>query len=203
MSNGRNRGTGYSRVRMPNADRPPIGRAVFTLILSLLLPPLGLMFMWRMAVFQQRGRILISVLSTVEMMLFIFLMLPGVVLETAMPIPSTPQAVSFAPESNVRSALSNMDEILYQKELDEMLAQGGDANALLPDEEQLQLAAAEQEAILGTTVYSVYSGARFYHSSQVCGNQSNRRALTVREAMAEGLGACPDCNPPVYGFTTE
>ena len=32
--------------------------------------------------------------------------------------------------------------------------------------------------------------------SSMCGNQSNRRSLTVREAILEGLGACSDCNPP-------
>ena len=58
---------------------------------------------------------------------------------------------------------------------------------------------AEQEAILHTIVYSVYgNGARYYHKNSVCGTQSNRRELTVEEAMAEGMGACPDCDPPVY-----
>jgi hypothetical protein len=57
--------------------------------------------------------------------------------------------------------------------------------------------AAKEEEILNTKVYSVYSGARLYHATTVCGTQSNRRELTVREAMAEGMGACKDCNPPV------
>ena len=69
--------------------------------------------------------------------------------------------------------------------------------------EQRAEQAAKEEAILNTKVYSVYSGARLYHSSTVCGTQSNRRPLTVEEALGEGLGACPDCNPPVYGFTSE
>ena len=55
---------------------------------------------------------------------------------------------------------------------------------------------------MNTIVYSVYSGAVYYHATTVCGNQSNRRELTVAEAMSEGLGACPNCNPPVYGFIT-
>ena len=52
------------------------------------------------------------------------------------------------------------------------------------------------EEINNTIVYAVNSGAKYYHAVQVCGNQSNRRSLTVREAILEGLGACSDCNPP-------
>ena len=57
-------------------------------------------------------------------------------------------------------------------------------------------AARKQEEINNTIVYAVNSGAKYYHAVQVCGNQSNRRSLTVREAILEGLGACSDCNPP-------
>ena len=56
----------------------------------------------------------------------------------------------------------------------------------------------EQEAILNTTVYAVYNNAKMYHAREVCGTQSNRRQLTVQEALLEGLGACPNCNPPVF-----
>ena len=53
------------------------------------------------------------------------------------------------------------------------------------------------EPILNTVVYSVYSNAKYYHVSKVCGNQTNARELTVRKALQEGLEPCPDCNPPV------
>ena len=88
------------------------------------------------------------------------------------------------------------------EQLEEVLAQGGSETDLLSDAEQMALIEAEQEAILQTSVYCYSgSGARFYHLEPVCGNQSNRRELTVEQAMLEGMGACPDCNPPVYGFT--
>ena len=50
---------------------------------------------------------------------------------------------------------------------------------------------------MNTTVYSVFRGAKYYHVSTVCGNQSNGRELTVQEAIMEGMAACPNCNPPV------
>ena len=57
----------------------------------------------------------------------------------------------------------------------------------------------EQEAILQMTVYSVFgSSAKYYHRDTVCETQSNRRSLTIQEAMGEGMGACPTCNPPVF-----
>ncbi len=52
--------------------------------------------------------------------------------------------------------------------------------------------------MLNTTVYAVYNNAKMYHAHEVCGTQSNRRQLTVQEALLEGLGACPNCNPPVF-----
>lgn len=193
------RGSGYStNVRMPGSSRPRPNRAIFGLLLCLLLPPLGLMFLWRMGVFRTRGRMLITVLATVEMSVIAVLLMPKATVDAAVPVPGTPERVTPAPSSEVLTALSNMDEIIraQQEQNNGGVTQGP---SLL---EQLEQEEAEREAILNTIVYSVYDGARYYHAVTVCGNQSNRRELTVREAMSEGLGACPDCNPPVYGFVT-
>lgn len=192
------RGSGYSpNVRMPGSSRPKPNRAIFGLLLCVLLPPLGLMFLWRMGIFRTRGRMLVTALATVEMAVIAFLLIPRPTVEAALPVPGTPERVTPAPSSQVLTALSNMDEILRAQQ------QGTDGATQAPSLlEQLEQEEAEREQILNTIVYSVYEGARYYHAVTVCGNQSNRRELTVREAMSEGLGACPDCNPPVYGFVT-
>ena len=58
---------------------------------------------------------------------------------------------------------------------------------------------AKLQEILNTIVYTYNgSGARYYHSVTVCGNQSNLLSLTVEEALAERLSPCPDCDPPIY-----
>ena len=46
------------------------GRGVATLVLTLLLPPVGLMLMWMRQIFTSRGRLLLTGLATLEMTLF-------------------------------------------------------------------------------------------------------------------------------------
>lgn len=204
MSARNERGGSYtSNLRMPGSARRP-NRGIFSLILCLLCPPLGLMLIWRLGVFRPRGRMLLTCLAMVEMSVAAVLMIPKAVLETAPVMPAAPSRVTPAPESDVLTALSTMDEILYQQQLQQVIEQGGSEADLLSDEERQAQLQAEQEEILNTIVYCVNSGAKLYHAAPTCGNQSNRRSLTIREAKLEGLGACPDCNPPVVdAITTE
>lgn len=193
------RSSTYSaNIGMPGSSVRKSRRAPVTLVLCLLLPPLGLMYMWREGVFKARGRILLTALTTIEMMLVAVLLTPAASPAPILPVPGIPSRVTPAPQSNVLTALSNMDEILrQQQEANGVQAtQGPSAAELLAQEEN------QRKEVMDTVVYCVYDSAvRYYHAAPVCGNQSNRRALTVQEAMSEGLGACPDCNPPVYGFT--
>ena len=94
------------------------------------------------------------------------------------------------------TALSNMDELLYQQQVQNAQNSGAQIEDPNAEAERQARIEAKQEEINDTIVYAVNSGAKYYHAVQVCGNQSNRRSLTVREAILEGLGACSDCNPP-------
>ena len=137
-----------------------------------------------------------SGIATIEMAFFIVLLLPGAFTSTSqvtMPVPGSAALITPAPESDVATALSNMEQLLRVQEAEKT---GGDVQlAAMTDEEIAQAG----EALLNTTVYGVYSsGARYYHKSTVCGNQSNLRTMTLREALEDGLGPCPDCNPPTY-----
>ncbi len=191
--------TGANAAYTPNMDVPSgkrgSRRAVFGLILTLLLPPVGLAFLWRQGVFRTRGRMLVSALATVEMALICIWMLPSQQLSQAVPVPVAPPSVTVAPDDGVVSALSNLDELLAQRQAERDAAAG-----ITPTPQATDSAAfmAEQEAIYNTIVYSVIgSGAKYYHTGPVCNTQSNRRQLTVREALEEGLAVCPECNPPV------
>lgn len=197
MSARSERGGNYTpNLGMPGSSRRKPNRGVFSLILCLLCPPLGLMLIWRLGVFRARGRLLLTLLSVIEMSVLAVMAMPKAQLQTVAAVPSVPARATAAPESDVLTALSTMDEILYQQQLQEVIQQGGSETDLLSEEERQAQLKAEQEEILNTVVYCVNSGAKLYHSGPVCGNQSNRRQLTVREAKLEGLGACPDCNPP-------
>ena len=84
----------------------------------------------------------------------------------------------------------------YQQQIQDAQNSGTQIEEPNAEAERQARIEAKQEEINNTIVYAVNSGAKYYHAVQVCGNQSNRRSLTVREAILEGLGACSDCNPP-------
>ena len=184
----------------PNMDTPErtrrSNRALGGLLLTLLLPPIGIAYLWRRGVFRTRGRVLLSCVATIEMAVLLALLLPTAELPQEAPMAHLPVAVTIAPDDGIVTALSNIDQLLAQQQAADAAAAATEVP--LTDEEAEAQHAAEQEAILNTIVYSVFSNARYYHSQEICGTQSNRRALTVREAMNEGMGACPNCNPPVY-----
>lgn len=190
--------SGHNTAYTPNMETPSgqkkSKRGIFSLLLTLICPPLGLAYLWRAGIYRKRGRMLITVLATIEMTFICLLLTPEKEIMTDLPLPAAPVAVTVAPKDDVTSALSNIEQVLAAQQAEQGIEP--DVEATLTPEEKAAQAAAEEE-ILNSVVYSVYSGAKLYHSTTVCGTQSNRRQLTVREAMAEGLGACKDCNPPV------
>ena len=140
--------------------------------------------------------LLLSCVATIEMAVLLALLLPTAELPQEAPMAHLPVAVTIAPVDGIVTALSNIDQLLAQQQAADAAAAATEVP--LTDEEAEAQHAAEQEAILNTIVYSVYSNAKYYHAAEICGTQSNRRALTIREAMNEGMGACKNCNPPVY-----
>lgn len=190
--------TSVQAIRRPSKQRLISLRGLGTIALMILLPPVGIMVLWYRGIFQTRGRIVLTALATLEMMLLMVLLTPKPELSPQLPLPVAPAAVTQAPEEENLSALYNIEELLYQQQLAQVIAEGGDEKDIMNDEQKEAAREAEKEEILNTTVYAVYRNASRYHSQMVCGTQSNSRALTVREAMMEALSPCPDCNPPVW-----
>lgn len=190
----------YSRTAYtPNMDMPSRSRkknrGLTGLLLTLVAPPIGLAYLWREGVFRKRGRIILTAIATIEMAVIFSFVLPETELSSQAPMPVAPVAATMAPDDGVVSALDNLDSLLAQRQA-ELDAAAGITPEPTIDTEARRI---EQEAILQTTVYSVYgSGAQYYHKDTVCNTQSNRRPMTVQEAMGEGLGACPECDPPVF-----
>ena len=183
-------------MEAPGKRKKKSSRAVAGVILTLLLPPVGMAYLWRAGVFRTRGRVVLTGLGTVILAVWCAWLLPSKELRNDVPVPVVPVQVTLAPDDGTSSALSNLDQLLAERQAERDRAAG-----ITPEPTSTNDPAylAEQAAILQTIVYSVYGkGARFYHAVSVCGNQSNRRQLTVEEAMYDGMGACPDCNPPVY-----
>ena len=170
-------------------------RGVLGVILTLLLPPVGMAYLWRAGVFRTRGRVVLTALGTVVLTVWCVLLLPSQELSSDLPVPVAPGMVTTAPDDGTASALSNLDQLLAERQAERDAAAGITPEPIATDDPAWL---AEQEAILHTIVYSVYGNAKFYHKNPVCNTQSNRRELTIEEAMYDGMGACPECKPPVY-----
>lgn len=186
----------------PNMGRPSErkkrNRSLPTILLCVLIPPIGLALLWRKGVFMMRGRVLLTAISTIEMACVFALLLPPSVIQPEVPVASVPVAVTTAPDDGTTTALTNLEQVLAERARAEAEANGDPLPIDENDPEAQEKLRQEQEAILNTTVYAVYNNAKMYHAREVCGTQSNRRQLTVQEALLEGLGACPNCNPPVF-----
>ena len=183
-------------VQRPSRQRAVSSRGVVGIALALLMPPVGLFFLWRQGVFRTRGRMLLTVISTVEMMFLFMWLTPKQELAPRVPVPAAPVAVTAAPEGEALNALYNIEQLLYEQQLAKVLDAGGSARDLLTEEEKLDAVNAQNQEAYESTVYSVFSNAVYYHATKVCRTQTNGRELTVRDALREGMQPCPYCNPP-------
>ena len=199
MSNRYNRGTSAAytaHVERPSRQRAISGRGTIGLLLTLLLPPVGLLYLWRQGVFRSRGRLLLTALATVEMTLLVVWLTPHQELSVSLPVPVAPPQVTAAPQGETLNALYNIEQLLYEQQLAQVLDAGGTASDLLTEEQKLEAVNAQNEEAYEATVYSVFSNAIYYHATKVCRTQTNGRELTVRDALREGMQPCPYCNPP-------
>ena len=190
-------GTYTAGVERPSKERAISLRGLAALLLTLLLPPVGLMVLWSRGVFRTRGRMVLTTLATIEMTALVVLLTPHQELTPRTPVPAAPPLVTAAPEGDTLNALYNIEQLIYEQQLAKVEEAGGTARDLMTEEEKLELANDETEAIYNTIVYSVYGNeAVYYHATKVCRTQTNGRELTVRDALREGLEPCPNCNPP-------
>ena len=196
--NTRSNASGYTaKVERPSKERAISVLGVAALVLTFLLPPLGLLFLWREGIFRTRGRLLLTGLATLEMILLVVWLTPHAELTPRAPVPAPPPQVTAAPEGQTLNALYNIEQLLYEQQLAQVLEAGGTERDLLTEEQKLEVVNQQNEEVYNTIVYSVYgSEAVYYHATKVCKTQTNGRELTVRDALREGLQPCPNCNPP-------
>ena len=151
--NQRTSGAGYTaRVERPSKQGAVSSRATLGLVLTVLLPPVGLLFLWRQGVFRSRGRMLLTTLATVEMALLVVWLTPHAELTPRTPVPAAPPQVTAAPQGETLNALYNIEQLLYEQQLAQVEAQGGSAADLMTEEEKLELADQQNEEADETTV---------------------------------------------------
>lgn len=180
----------------PGKRSPNNRRTLLKVILCVLIPPIGILVLWRTSSFRLRGRVLVSLLSAISMTLMILSTMQRPVFTSIVPAPSAPLSATHAPETDTVTALSNIEELLLAQEAAEA-AQLGDGEIAPPQEAVVDDSGPTDDEIWETIVYCVNNGAKYFHVESVCQTQSNTRQLTVRQAVSEFLGACSRCNPPV------
>ena len=192
-------GGGSSRSREPKKQKGITKRAILAMVLLVLLPPVGIALMWYKGIFELRGRILLTVLSTILLTVMFGFMMPDPVVVEAHPVAGKAMLRSPLPTDAALNALSNMEELLagienkpvVNTDLNEVTGMTADETA------QMELAATSDP--MQDVVYSVTVDAKYYHAESECRGQVNKRMLTVGQALSEGLSPCKRCDPPTGG----
>ncbi|MBE5806870.1 MAG: hypothetical protein E7317_00820 [Clostridiales bacterium] len=167
-------------------------RGPLAILLTLLLPPLGILVIWRLQIYKLRARMLLTAVGTAVMVLFVCSLRQPADVVNAAPVAGSTELFTEAPKSDVLTALSSLEEIARAQVPE---SENTDSTVIQVSQEN-QIAA--QQALLDTVVYSVYHNAKYYHGAEDCEGQHNSRQLTIRDALKEGLAPCPECNPPMY-----
>ena len=190
MQNNRNRRPVQSAY-VPAGRRPRASAASripsVTLLAALcvILPPVGVMLLWRAEKVSLPVRIGFSALGFVAMLLiFCWFMRPADISMDILPTPATPQYAGYGRSGSVQYPAMPMAT--------EITAPPSAPSA--PDMSYEQPEVSDpQELTDESIVYAVTNNASSFHLYEICDFQENRRALTLREALNEGLVPCEKC----------
>lgn len=151
------------------------GKTILQIVLLIVLPPVGLLWLWRRTSYPRRGQFILSILALCSMTVMFTLYFNASVPD---PIAPVPQAANVLSASEPTPEPTPEPPPTTQQPTPE------------PDPTQ------EPEPVY---VYAVRTNATQYHAGKKCEKQSNRRKLLLEDALAEGLEPCPKCNPPLPG----
>lgn len=163
--------------------------SVIAMILCVVLPPVGLVMLWRMGMFKPAGRLLFSTVALISLVVMFSLLRSG-----ATPMPST-----IAPVPNIPALRTvSPSKVKY---VDKVITEAKETPTPVPYDEEIEYAVyvtpAPTQDVGSIMVYAVFDKPVYYHADSMCG-QTNRRTLTVAEAVSEGLLPCGRCNPPTF-----
>lgn len=189
------RSGGGSGRYTPEPKKGMTQRALLALVLTVLLPPVGIALMWGKGIFALRGRILITVVGVIMLTVMFTLMMPGSQVMQVQPTAVKSALRTPLPTDAALNALSNMDELLAGIENKPVINTDlNDVTGQTAAETAAEVTP-EPEDPMQTVVYSVSSGAKYYHKASDCKGQVNRRTLTAAQALSEGLKPCSRCKP--------
>jgi len=165
----------FSTTRMHRMD-------ALRLALLVLIPPLGLVVLWRSG-YLLRGKLIFSFLGLSALTLYFTLYLGANMAGPALPPPAPPVAAPTATPTPAPTQPASL--ALPIQSLEE--GEGGQAPAptLTPRPTKKGQ----------TIVFSVRNNPKLYHKAATCDTQKNARQITLDEAKKEGLKPCPQCKP--------
>ncbi len=155
--------------------------------LCLLLPPVGLVMLWRSRRMTFYLRTALSSLAFLSMtVIFFLLMRPAEIPSTIRPMPSTPSIAGYGSSSQTTVSIvpSIPENVPAQPDAAPAPVVG---NATEPVTQNTGVLTNE------SIVFAVTNNASSYHLYEICDFQENRRALTLGQALAEGLTPCEKC----------
>jgi len=155
--------------------------------LCLLLPPVGLVLAWRAQKIELHIRGGLSAIGLLSCTLIFWLLLrPAGVTSTIQPVPETPLQAGYGAASSNQYAAATAPPATEVPAPPEVVITLTTADPNLAPQEPDVLT---DDSI----VYAVTNNAASYHLYEICDQQENHRALTLREALDEGLAPCEKC----------
>ena len=158
--------------------------------LSLLIPPLGALLTWRTNRMALPARAAFSALALASMTLIFCLFLrPGSTDGNIRPMPVVPDRVGYG-------VVSAGDQVSLPEPTYAVPAAPGaiaPAEVSVPEPEPEPTPTEETGLTMESTVYAVTNNASSYHLYEICELQTNNRALTLQQALNEGLKPCEKC----------
>lgn len=160
----------------------------------LLLPPVGLFILWRSRRMTMHIRTILSVTGFISMTLIFFLLLRPKELPSAIqPMPAMPSVAGYGSASQTVSIPFGNDtmNVPAQPGIAAPAPVGGDFNnnPIITSPTVSTPAGLTPESI----VFAVTNNASSYHIFDICDFQENHRALTLQNALDEGLAPCEKC----------
>ena len=159
-------------------------------ILCLLLPPVGLVMLWRARRLTINIRAIFSGIAFASMTLIFFLLMqPAEIPSDIRPMPATPAITGYGSASQNPSFFE--EGSIAPAQPDAVPAPVGGTPA------QPTIAQVSDQLTNESIVFAVTNNASSYHLYEICDFQENRRALTLSQALSEGLTPCEKCVGPV------
>lgn len=155
--------------------------------LCLLLPPVGIVCAWRSRRMTFPLRLILSGVGFAAMTLIFFLMMrPAEVVSTIRPTPVVPMTAGYG-------TMSANEYTAAQQNVSDQPFIPAQPDAVSPSSSYTEPLIQSSELNDYSIVYAVTNNASSYHIYEMCDFQQNNRALTLREALNEGLQPCSKC----------